>query len=573
MQDGSAIKVAYLEAEKDRIKIVDLQTVKLPEAEVPTTPDGMFDEALSDMDFDFDFDGSGETTEGGSEPKSQQDFQIPKEAEPLHAKKEERNLEKVARELNFENGTLSINLDISNVTYKELKVPEKASKKKIYSEIKKLFFDVESPAVMTFSYLQRHDESYIGVSHEGKMELLENLINLNRSISKSRYHYSYIQPNEFALINALRFNYNIKPDDVSAILYIGVDYSRITLLRGYDFLADLPIINEGYKSKDAIKTIFSRLMLESSHLNLTVVNNYFLAGDGLNDSLLEFIADRQPESRVEYLLPLKLIDMFDYSERYDEKTLAEYIIPIMLAVTAAFPKSPVLIRSNFLPRQLKEQQNFFSINTAGFAALGLILLVALLGINSVLRHQTANNRIRLEIRRTESQIEINKVRLDSLAMIRNEIATIEKNISRSNLLIGSRNQWHYIMERIANSFHRNRISWLTSIKHDRQGFRVVGKTTNRLHISALSKLFPEAVIQYFREDPIADHTVWYFEVIFGMPDPLETKRLNYLRESRLTNMSLPNRRNDLIETIIYNREDFEKPYLSDLEGNNEIFGR
>ncbi|MBW6516346.1 MAG: hypothetical protein K0B81_07015 [Candidatus Cloacimonetes bacterium] len=572
MQDGSAIKIAYLEADKERLRIVDLQTVRLPEGDVPTTPDGMFDETLTDLDFDFDFETGGDKP-SGAESDSQQDFGIPKEAEPLQAKSEERTLEKVARELKFENGTVSLNLDISNISYKELKIPEKASKKKVYSEIKKLFFDAESPAVMTFSHLERHDGTVVGVSHEGKMELLENLINLNRTLSKKRYHYSYIQPNEFALINALRFNYNIKPGDVSAIMFIGMDYSRITLVKGYDFLVDLPIINEGYKSKDAIKTIFSRLMLESSHLNLSVVNNYFLAGEGLNDSMLEFIADRQPESRVEYLLPNKLIDMIDYSEIYDDKTLAEYIVPIMLAVTAALPKASSLIRSNFLPRQLREQQNFFSINPAGLVALGLILIVILIGINNILGNQTQNSRIRLEINRTQSQIEVNRVRLDSLNVIRDEIATIETNIARTNLLIGSRNQWHYIMERIANSFHRNRLSWVVSLREERTGFAVSGKTTNRLHIIALSKLFPDAVIRFFTEDPIQEHTVWDYEIFFNMPDPLETKRLNYLRESRITNISMPNRRNEVIEAIIIEKADVDKSYLSDLEGNNELSGR
>jgi len=576
MQDGSAIKIAYLEADKELVRIVDLQTVKLPEVEVPTTPDGMFDEALSDMDFDFDFEGGSDEgpSSGGDQSGSDQDFQIPKGPEPIAAKSDEPNLEAIARSMNFEEGRISLNLDISNVTYKELKVPEKASKKKIYSEIKKLFFDDESPAVMTFSYLRRHDDSIVGISHEGKMELLENLINVNRSISKKQYHYSYIQPNEFALINALRFNYNVRPDDISAIVYIGTDSSRITLVKGYDLLTELPIINEGYKSKDTIKTIFSRLMLESSHLNLTVVNNYFLAGQGLNDSMLEFIADRQPESRVEYLLPQKLIDMVDYSDKYDEPMLAEYIIPIMLAVTAALPKNPVLIRSNFLPRQLKEQQNLFSLNPAGIAMLGAILIVALIGLNNVLRQQTENRRIKLEIGRTESQIQVNQARLDTLEVIRDEIAAIEQSISRSNLLIGERNQWHYIMERISNSFHRNRISWLTTLRNERDGFRVIGNTTNRLHIIALSKLFPESVIEYINENPIEDNTVWYFEIFFRFPDPLETKRLDHLRESRITNMSMPSRHNQIVEPIIISSiENTDRSYLSDIEGNNNPDGR
>lgn len=544
MQDGTTVKIALLEGDKDHIKIVDLQTVKLPEAdETVETQDTSFDTSLSGMDFDFDFP-DGDNL--GEEPSETKEDSTPLDLteQPVESPAE-RTLETIARELDFANGTVSMNLDISNVAYKEASIPKKAGKKKINAELKKLFFDETTPSVMTLTHMQRSDGSYVGIGHEGKMDLLENLIHINRSLSKKRYHYSYIQSNEIPLINAVRFNHSVKTEDISAIIYIGIDSSRVTLLKGYDFYSELPIINEGYLSSDIIKTVHSRVRLEASHLNISKIDNYFIAGDGLNDLMLETITESQNDARVEFLLPLKLSEMTDYSGVYDEQTLAAYIVPIMLAVTAVMTKDTGLIRSNFLPKQLREQQNILSISTEGFAVLGLILIVSLFSINNILRQRTENRAIELEMRQTRAQIDVTRTRLDSLVIIRNEIGRIETNISRSNLLIGNRNQWHFIMERISNMFNRNRISWLNSIQNEQDGFRIIGNTTNRINIIRLSELFPNARVQYINEEKIQDHTIWNFEIVFGMPDPLETKRMNFIRESQFRNYSLPNHHNSV----------------------------
>ncbi len=543
-QDGTKIRLAHLTADKERIIINDLEKIFLPDTEVPVSPDTALEETLDDFDFDFDLgsDTSAKSVKKEEEIKDDDtSYDIfgeeHQKKEPVKEVVEEetpqmgKNLDDVAAEYGFERGTLALNLDVSNITYKELSLPAKSSKKKIQNSLKKIFYDKESPSVMTFSYVSRQDGSVLGVSHEKKMDLLEHIINVNRAISKKRYHYSLIQTNEFALINAMRFNYDIKPDEITALIYIGHDYSRITLTKGYDFFLDMPIINEGSKSKDAIKTIISRFMLEVSHINISAVHNYFLAGEGLSEKTFELFYDRIPNANVRLLLPLKLMEMNDYSDKWDNFTLAEFIIPIMLAVNAALPKDHSLIKSNFLPKQLREQQNLFSISTEGFMVLGLILITALVGINVVLKQQTDNSRMLLEISKTNSQIQVSKTVMDSIYIIAGQIENIEKNIARSNNLVGSRNQWHFIMEKIAKNFQQNHLSWLLTLRGQSDTFRLTGKTTNRVNIISLSKLFPDAVIHIINEEKIQNNTVWHYEISYTMPNPLETKRINYLRET------------------------------------------
>ncbi|MCB5230447.1 MAG: hypothetical protein WCX83_02685 [Candidatus Cloacimonas sp.] len=527
MQDGGEIKVAHLVVDKERVVIQNLLKARTAEEESTKSTESLFQDQLSSLDFDFDFDDDVVISDS-TDPESHNEPQIPGQNEEFHLLEEKQSvsLGDLAQDLNFEQGAISLNLDISNVAYKDLKSSSKASKKKILKEMKQSFYDDENPGVLSFAHFSKSDNSAVGISHEGKMELLENLIGINRSLSKKRYHYSYIQTNEIALINALKLNYSINSEDISAIIYIGLDYSRITLTKGYDFLLDLPIINEGSQSKDVINTVYSRLMLERSHLNLTFIANYFLAGDKLDDSMIEFIYSRQPDSQVNYLNPLRLMEQEDYQEKYSEKTLAEFIVPIMLATIAAFPKESSLIRTNFLPKQLKEQQNLFSISTEGFLVLGLTLIVGLLSINLTLKQREQNSKIKLENTNLKSQIQVTQAVLDSVYVLSAELKQLEDNLNRIKNIVGDKNQWHYILNKISESFNSNRLSWISSIHDEGKGFRVVGRTTNRRNIIVLAELFDGAVIRYVNEDRIQDHTIWNFEIYFDLPEPKKTKQDN-----------------------------------------------
>lgn len=539
-QDGYLVKVAVLTGEKDSLRISHLESIKLTDNGEQEYDDSPLEDALESLSFGIEL---------GSEPEKEEEKEeiddnslddalsmtdLSENDDEDKISTEQKTLENLANQLGFETGTLSLNLDFNNVVYKDLKISSKAGRRKILSEISKQFYDDGSPSVLTLSYFQRKDGSVVGISHEKNMELLENVILVNRSLSKKRYHYSYIQPNEISLLNALRLNFNVQEDDISAIINISNDHTQVLLTKGYDFLADLPVINEGAKSKDIIRTVISRIMLERSHLEIGTINNYFIAGEGAEERMLASIKKREAKAEAALLIPNKLCERTDYSGIYGDQTLAEYIIPITMAMVAALPKAQGLIRANFLPKQLKEQQNIFSISTLGLVTLGVILISGLFGIQTIFRQQTANSGVMLDNSRISSQISVSRTRLDSLYAISTQISEIEKNIARSQQLLGEKNQWHFIIEQISNTFRASHLSWLTSMKSEPNGFRVTGQTNNRYNIIELSKLFPGSIIHYITEDEIENNTVWSFQISFKYPDPLETKRINYQRETGTT---------------------------------------
>lgn len=543
-QEDTNLKIAEVNASGEEVTIKDLQMIALevtdPTGAAQETP---LEEALEGLEFDFDF----EENSGQELPKEEKSLDDIGSLTGDETDKDEstydhqRSLEDLYREMQFEKGTISLNLDFNNVVYKDLHVPEKTGKKKLNAIMKQEFFGDDPPRVSTLSHIRRSDGSYVGVLHRKNMELLETLIMLNRSMSKKRFHYSYIQTNEFALLNALRYNYfDIREDEISAVIYIGKDNTQVMLTKGYDFFTDLPVINEGYESADIINTVIRRIMLERSQLGIEAIQRFYIAGGELEDSMLETVKDHDPSAKVEYLLPLRLMgrDVASdgsniYADKYDEKTLASYIIPIMLAVVAAQPKETFLIRANFLTKQLREQQNIFSISTEGFIALGLTLIAALIGTNMAFQQQADNRNVHVENTKISSQIRVEQTKLDSIFAIERKIEELGRNIARSNEFIGDKNQWHFIFEELSKILRVSPLSWLKSIaSNDDDGFVIQGYTTDRSNIIDFSTRFPDSVIKHFIREEIEGQQVWSFEISFGMPDPIETHRINYERESK-----------------------------------------
>ncbi len=530
-QDILQVKIATIVSEKDNVTIADLRKSVLPQPE--TSPEAFQEKTGPDnLDFDLDLDDTGILDETNKELDTFADFETPEEHKKSQADKDRKALMDTATELEFETGTLSLNLDLTKVIYKDVDVPRKASKKKIFTETKKQFYEGNPPGMFSLSYLKREDNSYIGVSHEGNMELLEQIISINRMLSKKRYHYSFVQPNEIALINALRFNYEINHQDISAIIHISKDYTQVTLTQGYNLLTDLPLINEGHEASDLINTVISRIMLERSHIGVTSIQNYFICGEGLKDAMIEFIKERAPEANVEFMIPKRIYDQNNNLKKYDDKTLAEYIIPIMLSLVASnIPGTSHLIKVNFLPKQLKEQQNIFSINYLGFTVLGLLLISGLISINMYIENMTVISSTNIEISNIRKQLTIAQSRLENVYAMSDQIEKLERNLERTNRYLGNKNQWHYILEEISRTLRSNPLSWLTSLRNDENGFRVAGITNNRRNIVRLSEIFPQAVVYQTTKNEIEGQQVWNFEISFKYPDAFETRRRDRIRES------------------------------------------
>jgi TolA-binding protein len=519
-QDGESIRIACLALDKNVVNIERLYRDSLTITGAPPASSGFSA---------YNYDSGGENDGYGASSSSMGSELEFEEIDSVHDEFSGTtgldNLTHIINEVSMTQGPIALNLEVSNVRYRKLQLSHKLPKKKILNEIKKEFALAGTASYLTTTYLPCGADEVVGIAHEGSMDLLEKLVTVNETVFHHALRVERIQPNEIALINGVRFNYEIAETDFIAIFYIGVDFSRITLMNGRDYYMDLPIINEGFASENIINTIYSRYLLEKAQYHIPQLTRIFLAGSGIDQNALEMLVEKDPDVKVEILLPLHLTDNPDFVGDYTERDLTEFIIPIMLAAASLFPKNPAFLHPDFLPKELKQKN--LSIGLTGIVLLACTLTTGLVGMQMIFKQRAENQQIKQDIQAVRMKIDENRSKIEMINGLKAQITDIENNMARVKSLIGDKNQWHYVMEMISESFGSGRMTWSTNLVKEAKGFRLKGTTVNRKQIVEFSQLFPNGKIDKINEKMVVGRQVWDFEIVFGMPDAIETKRRDF----------------------------------------------
>ncbi len=531
-QDGNVIKIATFSIEKDEVTLLNLDKTKISKKE-KESEDAFDNDFLSGLGFGDDLKEEKSTDDFSWDDSPKEDKNTDEDSQEIEQidVTELENLKSFFEENEVHEAKISLNLDISNVSYKTVPAPPKKNKKAIIKELHEVFNEDNSASAI-YSYYHLNDEEIVGIRHENKMLLLENILSISQFHPKRKFNFGKIQPDEVALLNAVRWNYEIKEDETSAIFYVGIDYSRIIIMKGYNSFQILPIVNETTKSPEIINTLYSRLLLEKSHHEIPSLDHIFLCGEDITTERIETLRVVEPECKIERLLPLRILDN---DVRYNPENYTAYIIPIMLAVADIYPNDPSLLPVDFLPKKLLEQQNIFSLNVPGFIVLVLILLTGLYGINEYFKLNRVNRHTKMNIMNIKRQIDAKQPIVDSIAVLENKISQIQTNMKQVSEIVTDQNQWHYILKKISNTVGENSVSWITNLhKLEDNKFIVDGQTTLRSNVIKFSKMFPNSKIEKLHENEIQGYTVWNFEMIFGMPNPINTKRADAQFEKKFS---------------------------------------
>ena len=520
-QDMTSLKIAtLLLMDKRDLRIVGLDSIELPESE----------ELMDDVFMqDFDFNGKSQAADAFDDLLNSDN--IPTDGTPLEAMPEEPEEErlptraeliKAATEENaMHDGRIALNLDVFNVNYREVASSPGNRKSRLLQDVKAtMASDVTSAAV--FRWFAHDDENVIGVSSQGSMELLESMLDAAQTFPKRYLRICSIQPNEVALINALRMHYNLEQHEVSAVFYIGQEYSRVLVLQDGNFLAALPIFNEGSASDNIMMKVHSRYLLDMQQHNVPELDRIFVAGDGIDEDMLDYLRDNESQAKVELLLPL--IFPVDTGEDISPEKLSEFIIPIMLGAALAFAKDTALVQVNFTPRKLLERQNIFSLGIPSVLILATVVGVLYLGASNALSLSQQNRTVQLELTELQKDIAANMAIIDSIAVLERQITEFEQKSYYVRHFIGNNNQWHYILKELSTCFQGRPLSWATNIRREGSGFQLEGSTSDRRHVLAVSQLFPGCQVNRISEKQVEGYTVWDYDVTCEMPDYLLTRR-------------------------------------------------
>jgi len=390
----------------------------------------------------------------------------------------------------------------------------KTLKKQIWKELN-LPADA-SHEFVTLDLIKSPSGELTSVLFSGNIPLIEALIDLRGFFPGGILKFTLIEPNEIALINLARSTLDFEEDEISVLVYIGREFSSLTLLEGDHPISFVQAIHEGYHSEGVCQTLFSRILLEQEDADQPVIHRIVLAGEIRVTRAYEYFTKQFPEVQVE---PIDVGDLDVSLLNNDDLVLfPNYALPIALAWETLEPDNPRFLHLKLIPDSIRKIQKFFQIAWHGVAML-ILIFVLMVGMSyRTLVRLSAINNLDHSIKTKQETLDALQSDLSRIGLMQEQIENYESNLRFLDTHIVDPSKWSRLFTKLAEDFENTEDIWMESITSNSSGFNFVGRSLFRKRIPKLSYLLPNADLKRVTRMITENGEMTYqFEITAGVP--------------------------------------------------------
>lgn len=390
-------------------------------------------------------------------------------------------------------------------------------RKKIVGELSPL--RTEPLKVDQVEYFHASGDRMMAVVREEGLQMYELLQEIRPFVGGRIPKVFLIDSSDTALLSLVRASYEFTEEEITVVIYVGTEFSRLIFMQGNEFLHFAPIISEGYNSPNIENTIYSRILLEQDNIALSRLDRILLAGEGHKVELRQSLSMQFSSSTVEYLTAPTL-DVSGFEEALGN-TVSEYAIPLAVAWRALDDKLKGAYDVNLIPLEILEAQKAFKLAWHGW-------LVAIASIASIVFFITRINERNQEIRIVQDELKRKKAQMQDLQNLTARRDALVGDIQRFSAaavvydsIAPASDRWSRIVNYLSNSVQDLNSLWLTRVVPDAQNprwFVLTGKSLLRDRIPRLASLFERATIKSVKTVKIREKTLFEFEIIVEQID-------------------------------------------------------
>ncbi|MBI3787457.1 MAG: hypothetical protein HY276_04280, partial [Ignavibacteriales bacterium] len=184
---------------------------------------------------------------------------------------------------------LSFALSEPGVTYQEFEgdFGLKGSKLKKHVAQELSAMRSAAPSVDALDFIPTAPGGILSIVREDGLQLFELLNEIKPFIGNRAPNINIIDSSDVSLMNLVRSSYELQEEEITVVVYVGNDFSRLIFMRGKEYLHFAPVISEGYGSSNIENTIYSRILLEQDNIALTRIDRILLCGESHKVNLRE----------------------------------------------------------------------------------------------------------------------------------------------------------------------------------------------------------------------------------------------------------------------------------------------
>ncbi len=508
--EGQYLHVACLSLKKNRVKLVDAQILKLSKTlENVKVQEEVLTEVLND--YSDEENAPIDVTE-----------EIPEEHwinndKTSDARDNVEVLRHLLRTYSNRKNKLAISLSEPQIYYSyyatDWGLEGKKLKQKVLEELQNERGGGEKIQPDALQIVRLKDGRLMGILRDNEVNVLNLLEYLHHERTTRIPVISFVESSESALVNLVNANYEFGENEITVIVYLGNEFSRLIFLKGNQIYTISYIIGAGLDSENITNTIYSRILLEQDNLNLPQIQNIILTGEAYEVSLKSFLEGQLPtEINVDY------IKMGNLDVIGTEPLISRFAVAIGSAWRILHEGKEFVYDINLLPAQIEEGQKKFKL---GFAGTILLFLLPAIAFFSTLKIGEQRRLItQLETQQTFHQQEL--VHLQEIETKVN--AKKEKLINYQNAfgvvdeMSAGLKTWSSFLNRLSKESKRIGYIWITDVNQrsaDRATLK--GYSVYRNRIPQLSGSIGSGALKKVEFQEIRNRTVYYFEMDADLP--------------------------------------------------------
>lgn len=516
MVDGADLRIAHMGKEKGETVIYSLESTTLPTRLGKLRPAEVAQPAAAGETNDdvFGFD-EPDTSEHAFDSETEQ-------VDGSQLEDVSASLINIFAKYPLNNNRIAVNIPEGQATYysfeSDFGFKGQKLKKRLNEEIAPLTGGTLETAVI--DHFANESGGLTVIVSEGNIPLIEEFIEIKNFLAGGVPYVCQVSSNEISLINLVRATMDPPEDQITAVIYIGADFSRAIIMKGGGPISFIQSIREGYNSRQVCKTLFSKILLEQEESGLPEINKIILAGEIGMTRAHEFFEKQFPDAEVH---PITSGDLDTSNLKSEELAVfPNYAIPISMAWEALDKKESKFIRTNLMPRFVKDSQKPLRVAWHGFLLLGVIFACAALltyqGINRFGTIRATKQSIK------QKQETINSLQQDIMYVnqLQAQLSQYKSNLEFLDAVVLDSDKWSRLFHKFTTDFRDVKNIWIDRVVSTPEGFQLTGRSLTRDRVPALAAGFGGVQLnQVSRVISEAGEQVYEFDFDAQIPPPVE----------------------------------------------------
>lgn len=363
----------------------------------------------------------------------------------------------------------------------------------------------------TIDFIELYDKSNLAVYPSGQINYLRALEQLAQVNHKKHFKIETVKCAELSLAAYAAGSYNLKKDEISLILYLGKEYTKLIFLKGNKILHIGSTIPVGKNTIEKSKVILSKILFEKEKCSISQVDRFILCGEYETTNFLDELNQNFPERIIETLK----FDRFDHSTIKGNGSGYHTDYGVLFAVADEyFLECEKLYKGiNLLPKYVKEEQKTFQFGWHGYLVILMMFASIFFLTNKILMDDFKLKGLQSRIQHLEGVRMQNQQMVAELNTLTNTINNYANTKAFLDQVSSGTGEWGQNITKVADFTGIYKNLWITKLAIE-NGVKteISGFSTSRSVLTKFGRTYKSSVLDFIKYEPLRDYNSYKFNL-------------------------------------------------------------